>query len=199
MNYLEGKIGAIVMNCNPFTKGHRYLIEYASARVDTLIVFVVEEDASYFSFDDRFRMVQLGTADMLNVRVVPSGAYNISKSAFAQYFEKDARIEQVESMEYDIRIFCEVIAKAMHISCRFAGEEPTDVVTAAYNDTMRTILPQYGVEFCEIPRLKLENRDEVVSATKVRECLENGDWETLTYLLPESGYEYLKKISVQRN
>lgn len=32
----EGKNGCIVMNCNPFTLGHQYLVEYASKKVDHL-------------------------------------------------------------------------------------------------------------------------------------------------------------------
>ena len=36
----NSKNGGIVMNCNPFTLGHRYLIEYAAARVDYLYIFV---------------------------------------------------------------------------------------------------------------------------------------------------------------
>ena len=54
-------VGAIVMNCNPFTLGHLYLIEYAAKEVDQLFIFVVEEDASFFSFDDRIMLVREGT------------------------------------------------------------------------------------------------------------------------------------------
>ncbi len=38
------RIGAIVMNCNPFTLGHRYLIEESAKKVQKLIIFVVEEN-----------------------------------------------------------------------------------------------------------------------------------------------------------
>lgn len=54
------KSGAIVMNCNPFTKGHRYLIEQALKTVEYLYIFVVEEDKSYFKFQDRLKMVKGG-------------------------------------------------------------------------------------------------------------------------------------------
>ena len=69
------KIGSIVMNCNPFTYGHRYLIEQALALVEFLIIFVVEEDASLFSFEERFSMVCEGTKDLNHVMVVPSGPF----------------------------------------------------------------------------------------------------------------------------
>lgn len=190
-----GKTGAIVMNCNPFTKGHRHLAEYASAKVDTLIIFVVEEDASDFSFDSRIEMVKAGVADLENVRVVPSGKYNISKSTFAQYFEKDKQIDEIESMEYDVTIFCEVIANIMNISCRFAGEEPADIVTRRYNETMKVVLPKYGLEFIEIPRLVIEKNDkEYISASKVRECIKNGNWDKAAEYLPNTTVDYLKSI-----
>lgn len=193
---LEGTVGAIVMNCNPFTKGHRYLVEYAAAKTDTLIIFVVEEDASAFSFADRIEMVRRGTQDIDSIKVVPSGKYNISKSTFAQYFEKDKTIDQIDSMEYDVRIFCEVIAECMNISCRFVGEEPTDLVTRQYNQTMKEILPQYGIKLEEIPRLKIDR--EYISASKARECIAIEDWEGVSDILPETTINYLKKVGYNR-
>lgn len=193
IDHLQGEVGAIVMNCNPFTKGHRYLIEYAARRVDKLLIFVVEEDLSTFSYKDRFAMVQLGTEDIENVTVLPSGKYNISRSTFAQYFEKDKPIECVDSMEYDCRIFGEVIAPIMNISCRFVGEEPQDIVTANYNQTMKDIFPLYGLELFEIPRKKEENGQDVISASRVRKALQVQSWEEIERLLPESSIRYIKE------
>ena len=45
--------GSIVMNCNPFTLGHRYLIEYAAKNVDNLYIFVVEMTGSVSFCTDR--------------------------------------------------------------------------------------------------------------------------------------------------
>lgn len=192
---MNGLVGAIVMNCNPFTQGHRYLIEYASKIVDTLIIFVVEEDASVFSFTDRIEMVKLGTADIANIKVVPSGKYNISKSTFAQYFEKEKQISQIDSMEYDLRVFCEVIAECMNISFRFAGEEPIDIITKKYNETMKDILPQYGVNFIEIPRMKSVKEKAYISASKVREYLKQGKWDSIAEFLPETTIDYIKRVN----
>ena len=44
INKFKGKIGGVVMNCNPFTLGHRYLIEQSLNQVDYLYIFVVEEE-----------------------------------------------------------------------------------------------------------------------------------------------------------
>lgn len=185
------KTGAIVMNCNPFTLGHRYLIEQACAQVDILYVFVVEEDKSYFKFEDRIEMVRQGTQDMDKVRVLPSGKYIISKETFAQYFEKDQIIVEVDDMDYDVRIFGEVVADMLGITCRFVGEEPFDKVTREYNETMKRILPEYNIELIEIPRK--ENDGICISASRVRKYLEQGEAGKAYNLLPESTRQYLKR------
>lgn len=185
----EGKCGAIVMNCNPFTKGHRYLIEQATLQVDLLYIFVVEEDKSVFKFEDRIEMVRRGTADLDNVKVLPSGKYIISKETFSQYFEKD-NVEQVDDMDYDVRIFGEVVAKELGISVRFVGEEPFDKVTRKYNETMKSILPEYGMEVIEIPRVTSGN-GQAISASAVRRALNEQNEELVQSMLPESTIEYL--------
>lgn len=187
----NGKCGAIVMNCNPFTKGHRYLIEQATLQIDLLYIFVVEEDKSVFKFEDRIEMVRRGTADLDNVKVLPSGKYIISKETFSQYFEKD-NVEQVDDMDYDVRIFGEVVAKELGISVRFVGEEPFDKVTRKYNETMKSILPEYGIEVVEIPRVKVHG-GQTISASAVRMALQEGDRELVESMLPESTIEYLRE------
>ena len=54
-------IGSIVMNCNPFTLGHKHLVEYAAKLVDSLYIFVVEEDLSAIPFVDRLFLVHDNT------------------------------------------------------------------------------------------------------------------------------------------
>ena len=185
----RGICGAIVMNCNPFTKGHRYLIEQAVKRVDLLYIFVVEEDKSSFSFMDRIEMVRRGTADFNQVKVLPSGKYIISKETFSQYFEKD-NVEQVDDMDYDVRIFGEVVAKELGISVRFVGEEPFDKVTRKYNETMKLILPEYGIELIEIPRTMTED-GKIISASAVRKAMQDNNDEMLFAFLPNTTIEYL--------
>ena len=77
-----GKVGAAVMNCNPFTLGHRYLIETAARECDRLYVFVLSEDKSRFSAADRLTLVKEGTKDLKNVTVLPTGPYLISSATF---------------------------------------------------------------------------------------------------------------------
>lgn len=189
---VSGKAGAIVMNCNPFTLGHRYLIEYAKNMVDVLYIFVVEENKSFFDFNDRMNMVKIGVSDMENIIVVPSGKYIISSQTLPGYFTKEDNPDIEFDASTDLQFFGKVIAKKFDISIRFAGEEPTDSFTQKYNEYMRNILPNFGVEFCEIPRKKANN-GKVISATFIRKCMKEHNYEKIKdYVMPEI-YDYLKE------
>ncbi len=186
----EGSVvGSIVMNCNPFTLGHRYLIEQAAAQCDLLYIFVVEENKSIFSFEDRFMLVQQGTADLENVIVMPSGSFMISTLTFPEYFNKDNPGAVQVDPSMDVEIFGKYIAPALGISVRFAGEEPLDMVTNRYNETMKRILPSYGITFNVIPRK--ESDGKVISASRVRECLKQKDFIEINNLVPDTTFRYL--------
>ncbi|EOS69957.1 [citrate (Pro-3S)-lyase] ligase [Lachnospiraceae bacterium MD308] len=182
-------VGAIVMNCNPFTKGHRYLIEEASKQVDVLYIFVVEEDKSFFSFQDRLRMVIKGTSDISNVVVIPSGKYIISTVTLPGYFNKEDATNAEFDFAEDLELFGAYIAKNFEIKVRFAGEEPNDIFTNHYNQEMARILPQYGIRFCEVPRKKFDG--QVISATTVRKYIKQRKWENVQNLVLPQIYEYL--------
>ena len=187
----HGSIGAIVMNCNPFTNGHRYLVERAAAEVDYLYVFVVEEDKSLFPFADRLKLVTEGLSDIENVRVLRSGKFIISTITFPGYFTKDSAKEVSVDTSLDLRLFCKFIVPALGIRIRFAGSEPTDIVTRQYNIAMKETLPEYGVKFTEIERIT--SNDTVISASTVRKLLEKQNWEGIRELVPEVTFEYLKE------
>lgn len=186
------KIGAIVMNCNPMTKGHLYLIETARKQVDYLYVFVVEENKSEYSFEDRFAMVKEETALMDNVIVVPSGKFILSYQTLPLYFEKSEKQEAVLDATDDLQIFCQYIAPELGIKIRFVGTEPTDKITRQYNEFMKKILPNYGVELVEIERIKLE--EQPISATKLRKYLKEGNWKQAEKLMPEKALAYVKAM-----
>ena len=69
----RGTVGAVVANCNPFTLGHRYLIETAAAACDRLLVFILSENRGPFTPMERLAMARAGCADLSNVRVLPTG------------------------------------------------------------------------------------------------------------------------------
>lgn len=179
----------LVVNCNPFTKGHQALIRKAAEENEGVIVFVVSEDRSLFPFADRLRLVKAGVADLPNVAVVSGGKYIISSATFPTYF---TRIEnQVEAQtRLDITLFASRIAGQLGIVTRYAGEEPYCPVTNAYNQAMQETLPAHGVQLKVIPRIAIAG--DIVSASKARDMIRHNDWEGLTRVLPETTLEYLK-------
>jgi len=187
----KGTVGAIVMNCNPFTYGHQYLIEYASDRVDWLYVFVVEENRSFFEFEERFDMVKKGTAHLRNVIVVPSGRFVLSYETMPIYFEKAEKQEMQVDARMDLEIFARYIAPPLHITKRFVGEEPTDKVTLQYNQQMQEIFEPFDLAL-EIIRRK-ELNGQAISASGVRKYMKEGKWEAVKQLVPETTYERLEK------
>ena len=185
-------IGSIVMNCNPFTMGHRYLVEYAAGNCAHLFLFVVEEDRSIFPFKDRLEMVKEGTKDLRNVTVLPSGKFVISQMTFAEYFNKESLQEEEIDPSLDVELFAREIAPALGITVRFAGMEPFDRVTAQYNESMGRILPKYGIAFVEIPRKEIDG--DAVSASRVRELMREHDYRRLKKLVPKTTLRYLRQF-----
>lgn len=185
-------VGATVMNGNPFTRGHRHLIEYAAARCDALHLFVVEEDRSLFPTRDRLALIAEGTADLSNVRVHLSGRYMISAATFPTYFLKENEDAAALQAELDAAIFATRVAPALRIAKRFVGEEPLDPVTKRYNQALAAALPPRGIELIEIPRL--EERGMPVSASRVRALLsEKGLCQEVLDLVPPVTQRYLKE------
>lgn len=190
---ISPRIGGIVMNCNPFTLGHRYLIEQALKQCDFLTIFLVEEEGSYFTFEERLKMIEEGTADLPNVAIIPSGRFVISSLTFEEYFNKAELQDKVVDTSLDVVIFAKEIAPCLHITKRFVGEEPFDKVTKQYNEAMKRILPEYGIELIEIPRCKEDG--EEISASKVRSLYEKKDFNRMKRLVPETTYRYLAEKS----
>lgn len=191
----SGSRGAIVMNCNPFTKGHLYLIEQAARRVDQLYIFVVEEDKSVFPFAHRFEMVRRGTSHLPNVFVHPSGDFMISANTLNGYFDKSHLGNIKLSTSYDLECFA-AISSVLGITVRFAGNEPNDRFTRQYNENMAKILPKYGIRFEEIQRKEFASQDgtqKAISATLVRQAIDRGDIDFVRSLVPETTVEILKE------
>ena len=182
-------IGAVVANCNPFTLGHQYLIEQSLKQCDYLHLFILSDNRSYFSADERFEMVRRGTAHLERVILHRTQDYMISAATFPTYFFKDRMQGQKANCMLDLELFAARIAPQLRIAKRFVGSEPYCTVTKEYNDAMKEVLPHYGIEVVELERHSIER--EAVSASDVRRCLENKEWDAVRMLVPESSYEYL--------
>jgi len=185
----NGLAGAVVMNCNPFTNGHRYLVETAARQVDSLYLFVVREDRSVFPFDVRFKLVEAGVRDLDNVIVLDSSQYIVSSATFPTYFLKqDDPVARIQ-MELDATLFGTRIAPAFGITRRFVGTEPCCPLTGGYNDAMKRILPGLGVEVVEVERKQVSSG--VISASRVRELIGMDDLSRLKEFVPPTTLAYL--------
>jgi len=180
---------ALVMNCNPFTLGHRYLIEQAAKNSDEVVIFAVQEDRSAIPFSDRFALMKQGVADLHNVHIVSGGDYIISNATFPTYFIKGTD-ELSAQTRLDAMVFAQRIAPELNITARYVGEEPTDKTTKAYNEAMKDIFPDHGIELYVLPRIKADKN--IISASKVRAALVNDDWATIEAMVPETTLIYLK-------
>lgn len=183
------KIAALVMNANPFTLGHQYLVEKTAAENDLLHLFIVSEDASLVPFKIRKQLVMKGTAHLKNICYHDSGPYIISNATFPSYFQKDENAVIESHAMLDLTVFTQ-IAKVLGITRRYVGEEPTSLVTGIYNRIMSEKLPEQGIECIVVPRKTCE--DTPISASNVRLALQNGDYDTLSKLVPQTTLDYFK-------
>lgn len=187
----SGPIGAIVMNCNPFTLGHQYLIEQAASECDHIYVFVLSEDKSYFSFTDRLEMVKRGTSHIENVTVLPTGSYLISSATFPTYFLKDRDSAGDAQCNLDIEVFLKHFASELKITRRYIGSEPYSALTNKYNEALKKHLPPRGIEVIEIARIS--NDYKPISASCVRQLIDDGKIDDLSSYIPETTLNYLKE------
>lgn len=186
---LSGLVGTIVVNCNPFTRGHRYLLESSAAQCSLLHVFVVSSDKSAFPTEVRLSLVRQGVADIPNIIVHEASDYLVSVATFPSYFIKERQSAGQLNSELDIAIFLHYIAPALGITCRFVGTEPLCMTTAAYNRQMQKMLEAQGVLFVEVQRL--ESDEQPISASRVRALMGLKRFEEIEALVPPTTYAFI--------
>lgn len=186
----EGVIGSVAVNCNPITKGHLHLIEHAARSVDKLFIFVIEEDKSFFKFEDRFKLVFESTKHIDNVTVIRGGRFICTELTYPDYFDKETSEAKADA-SMEAWFFCEYIAKALNISKIFLGNEPKCQITQQYNEKMQEMLPAYDIEVEIIERISTNG--DVISASKVREFLANRDFTSIEAIVPKPTYQFLKE------
>ena len=180
---------AIVMNANPFTLGHRYLIQQAAQEATTLYVIAVREDRSIFSYAERLAMIQAGCQDLDNVVVLEGSDYAISELTFPTYFLKQVTDATDTHITLDVDLFARHIAPALGVTTRYVGSEPIDALTARYNELMQEQLPARGIAVKTVERLVLDG--EPVSASRMRKALEQGSLSMAAALVPQTTEPYL--------
>lgn len=177
--------GIIIMNCNPFTLGHRYLIEQAAQQVETLYILVVREDCSMFSYDERKAIISRGVADLDNVVVCDGSEYSISATTFPTYFLKCLSDASDTQMTLDIDLYRRHIAPALGATVRFVGTEPDDPLTRRYNELMKSMLPDVR----EVARL--QQSGVAVSASRVRKAIVENHLALAARLVPPTTVPYI--------
>ncbi len=187
----EGNNGAVVMNCNPFTNGHLYLVEYAARHCDNLYIFVLSEDKSVFPADVRYSLVKQGVSHLSNVTVLKAGQYIISNATFPSYFLKEYSDVTKAHTQIDVRLFERYIAPALNIHKRFVGEELFDKVTREYNSSLQKILPEFNMDRLFIIPRKADEEGDIISASRVRKFLAEGDFDKVRKEVPDVTFEFL--------
>jgi [citrate (pro-3S)-lyase] ligase len=191
----NGEKAGIVMNCNPFTIGHRYLIERAAEENKEVVIFIVEENQSVFPFEVRYNLVKSGTEDLKNVKVIPGGNYIISSNTFPSYFLKQEDEKLKAYTNLDAGIFGKYIANIFNIKRRYVGTEPFDRVTEKYNEALIEVMPKFNVEVVLIDRLF--TNQGIVSASEVRKLIKENAWDELKKIVPKVTYDYLNSIAAK--
>jgi [citrate (pro-3S)-lyase] ligase len=184
----SGRSAAVVMNANPFTLGHRFLVEKAAAKTDRLHLFVLSDDISEFSFAVRKRLVLEGTKDLSNIVLHDTDQYLVSSATFPSYFISGEDLLTKIQATLDAKLFKYHIAPVLGITVRFVGSEPFSRTTAIYNRAMESVFAGTP-ELVVLPRLEIARRP--VSATEVRHKLREGDLNGVKQLVPPSTFRYL--------
>jgi len=176
-------LGCVVINGNPITNGHMHIIEEASRNHKLVVLFVVEEDKSEFTFEERFSFAYLSTMRLGNVCVIPSSKYIVSSSTFPSYFLKDETEVSEQYSKIDALIFKEYFMKQLFIKKRYVGTETISKMVN-YNNILKETL-QDKLVIME----RLQENNEVISASKVRSLLkENKIEEALLYVPREISF-----------
>ncbi len=187
--FIDGDTAAIVINGNPFTKGHLSLVEHALKNHRKLMLFVLEEDLSEFSFKERFSLAFIATRAYADrVSVLPSTEYIVSKETFPDYFLHGAN-EQTEAFaEYDALIFKKYFMPKLGIVKRYFGSEKSDYMQIYNNKMKKVLLGQ--VEIVD----RFNENGEEISAKTVRKLLKEGKKDQALQLVPTSNRAVMNLI-----
>jgi [citrate (pro-3S)-lyase] ligase len=192
-------IASIVVNCNPVTNGHLYLIEKAAAENEVVYLFVVEEDRSVFPFATRYALIEKAIAHLDNVVMVKGSRYVVSGATFPSYFLKNESVDLItrKQTELDVTIFAHHIAPQLSIKKRYVGTEVYCKTTAAYNETMLDVLPPLGIQLIEVSRKTVDGAENYISASKVRAAIKCGDIDSIKSFVPPATFKFLKSSDAE--
>lgn len=189
----EDRIGAIIMNCNPFSNGHVYLVEEALKIADYLYLFIISEDTSIFSFEHRFAMVQNHFRGEARIKILPSGLLMASALTFPEYFNKKDTSNNSGDGTLDTYFFRDTIAPLFKIRFRFLGTEPKCRVTARNNELLKRLLPEAGIKVIEMERKKGAD-GKPFSASRIRGLMRANDLAAIKSMVPATSFEIISQF-----
>lgn len=190
----EGKprgAAVIVMNANPFTYGHLYIIEESLKLVPYLYILVVQEEHTVIPYENRIDLIKKGTMHMDNICIIPSSEFVVSNVTLPEYFNKEKNQLQNVDATRDIELFVDCIMPALKVNTRIAGHEPYCKVTKEYNRQIAEKFAEKGLNFIQLDRKKSEG--EFISASKVRKAVVEGRISEIRRMVPKSTFEFLLK------
>ena len=220
------RTGVIVMNANPFTLGHKYLIDKALEQVDQLYVIPVKEDVSMFPYTERLQMIRSSVLEQIR-RSVPANDDGLSdvssvpsftdlpNSSFADLIG-ESNVRVVEGSDYSISAatfptyFLKDITDAsetqmrldLDLFCKHIAPALGATVRLAGSEPEDKLTAQYNKLMAEVlPKHGIEfveiPRTEV-SATAVRKALAEGDYKAASAMCPETTRPYLLAALAER-
>ena len=160
-----------------------------------LHVFVVGENSSLITYEDRYALVRAGLADLPRTTVHPGSSYMVSKATFPSYFLKDRGLVDQCHTAIDLIIFREHIAPALGVTHRFVGTEPFCAVTNKYNRDMHHWLMEVPSSAPVVTVVEIERKGEAgcaISASEVRRCLRADDFDAMAKLAPQATIDLLR-------
>ena len=172
------------------------MIDTAASECDWLHVFLVGEDASAFSYTDRYSLVAEGVTNIGKLTLHEGSDYIISRATFPGYFLKEKETIDRSWAGIDLLLFREYIGPALGITHRYVGTEPLDPVTNKYNAEMKYWLQDAPskartITVVEVPRVSVNGVP--ISAATVRSLLANADLDAITHLVPKTTLQFLER------
>ena len=211
-----GKSGVIVMNANPFTLGHLYLIQKAAQQVDTLYVIPVKEDVSEFPYAERCEMIRAAASAGLAAEE-PTAEENYFSQGFAknQFSSANAMptrkgtIIVLEGSDYIISAatFPTYFLKDLSAVSETQMQLDLDLYQRWIAPALGTTVRFVGSEPFDaltqrynqlIPNAVVIPRKDEISASKVREVINKGVFRNAAMMCPVTTWPYLLAALAER-
>lgn len=194
------QIGASVMSCNPFTSGHRYLVELGSRMFDYFVVFLMQEGMNLvFDKEECENLVRVGVQDLDNVIVVPMSDVFSYQTFWPEYNDIMLRHSKnyVGLNTYNLLNVVGKAFKQLNVKHFLCGIETDDNITRQHIVQAKTVFPQNDINVICIPRKQMKDNKLSISGTECRRMLAEGEYDKLNGFLQPQVIDYIKEKKLQ--